>query len=331
MTVSVYPSASEKIHPSLGRAIDIAAAFRTEPPPLDWTLPGLVSGTVGVLVAPGGIGKSMLMLQTAMSIAAGRDLFAIWGSGGAATPIMRGPVLIVAAEDTRDVLERRLHDIGKELSPEDQAAVCARLRLHVSHGRRFSLAQQSPDGLAETEAVRELENCIEAMPEKPRLIVIDTLNRCLGSANENTAADMGFVLSVVERICGRYGCAALIVHHATKSSATSGGGQAQSASRGSSAITDNARCQFNLSTLSRDQARDFQITCDVEMKSWVRLDLTKANYCAPRATSWLHRGENGVLRGAPFPAPQALPTGKARGARAALAAPTAANDNAVWE
>jgi len=41
-------------------AIDILHAFENEPPPLDFVLPGLLAGTVGAMVSPGGAGQDKI-------------------------------------------------------------------------------------------------------------------------------------------------------------------------------------------------------------------------------------------------------------------------------
>ena len=47
-------------------AIDILAAMQNKPEPLNFVLPGLVRGTVGAIVSPGGAGKSAFALQLTM-------------------------------------------------------------------------------------------------------------------------------------------------------------------------------------------------------------------------------------------------------------------------
>uniref|UniRef100_UPI0040460506 AAA family ATPase n=1 Tax=Providencia xihuensis TaxID=3342830 RepID=UPI0040460506 len=75
-------------------AIEIMFAFTNEPPSFDYVLPNMVAGTVGAIVAPGGVGKSMLALQLAVQIAGGPDLL---GMG----ELMTGHVAYLPAEDPR--------------------------------------------------------------------------------------------------------------------------------------------------------------------------------------------------------------------------------------
>ena len=84
-------------------AIDILQAFEETPPPLDFVLPGLLAGTVGGIVSPGGAGKSMLALELAILVATGRDLSGF--SGGVQRHT--GKVVFLAAEDPADALRHR--------------------------------------------------------------------------------------------------------------------------------------------------------------------------------------------------------------------------------
>lgn len=54
--------------------VDLANCFETEPPPLDFLIPGFLSGDVGALVSPGGSGKSFLALNIAVATSTGHDL-----------------------------------------------------------------------------------------------------------------------------------------------------------------------------------------------------------------------------------------------------------------
>ena len=71
-------------------------------PARDWVLENcLPLGKVGLLVAPGGTGKSQLILQLGYAIATGLGKYTPWKPGKA------GQVLIICAEDEEDELHRR--------------------------------------------------------------------------------------------------------------------------------------------------------------------------------------------------------------------------------
>lgn len=285
-----------------GLLLDVDHAFRNRPAELDFVLPGLVSGTVGTLVSPGGVGKSILALESAMSIAAGQDLFSLWSLNGR-QPIHQGKVVIVAVEDPALVLQQRVHTLGLHLSEEDRQAISRNLQILPAFGLGFTITQIGEVGLQQSLVMAAFHKWLVACVEKPRLVVFDTLNRCLGGASENSSSDMSLVMTTVEQMCRSTGCAALIVHHANKAAATSGNGHSQFAIRGSSAITDNSRFQANLSVMSEASAKSRGITDEVERLKWVRFDVSKANYAPPIGALWLRRDQGGALWGA-LPPPE---------------------------
>ncbi len=60
------------------------------------------------MAGPGGVSKSTLALQVALSIRAGRDIWHLW-SDGAAVP--DGDVLILSLEDDEQVVHNKLVDL----------------------------------------------------------------------------------------------------------------------------------------------------------------------------------------------------------------------------
>ena len=276
--------------PLLGvQKINIRSAFGTHPAPLDFVLPGLLSGTVGVVVSPGGTGKSYLMLESAVGIGIGRDFNNLWGQ----TPHM-GKVVYIAGEDPEEVITRRLYTIGQyinDMSEEDFAV--DHVEVLPVYGRGFTIAAQVPNGgITPSESWIKFEEYLVKNPA--RLVILDTFNRLLGGISENDSGAMGAVLSIIEKTCRKTGAAVVLVHHTNKAS-MNGGASDQQAARGSSAITDNARWQVNLSTMDRDEAAARGIEDDEERRKWVRLDLSKVNYGPPISERWLRKGEFGEL------------------------------------
>lgn len=267
--------------------MDIMATLSEPPPVLKFIIPGLLEGTMGVLVSPGGAGKSMLSTQIALSVAAGQDF---WGVLGEHPPINR--VLMVNAEDPAVILARRLHSL-KDSNPRAlDASSIANLRIKAVHGKNWSVgtwdgsAFTPSDGLAILRA--ELKEYV------PGLLIFDTLNRVLAGISENDNAALGRIISEVEEVCAETKTASLILHHTSKATALGGMGDAQQAARGASAITDNARWQTNLITMDVKEAEERGVSAE-DRRSWVRMCVTKVNYAAAPPDRWLHRGASGVL------------------------------------
>jgi len=75
----------------------------------------------------------------------------------------------------------------------------------------------------------DVEGFIEALQElqdRPVLIVIDTLARCLDGGDENTARDMGKVITGCDRIRRATGASVVLVHHSGKNGETERGSSA---------------------------------------------------------------------------------------------------------
>ena len=83
-------------------------AATTNPPTLEFILPGFIPGTVAGLVSPGGTGKSFFALELACAVAGGQaaNLLSLPVTG-------EGPVLYLAAEDPPEILHKRLHHIAR--------------------------------------------------------------------------------------------------------------------------------------------------------------------------------------------------------------------------
>lgn len=76
---------------------------------------------------------------------------------------------------------------------------------------------------------------------KPKLIIFDTLARCMVGGDENSAKDMGRFIDACERVRRRTGATILVVHHTGKSGASE---------RGSSAL--RAACDMMLEVTNDD-------------------------------------------------------------------------------
>jgi hypothetical protein len=291
--------APEKVAPvPLGlNYLDLDAVLGQEPPPLDFVLPGILSGTLGVLVSPGGAGKSMLALGLASCVAAGRSLWNLLPADPCA-----GTALLVSAEDPSAILAHRLHAMmnlaggGDALKAEEFRK---RLRIKALHGTGFTLGTwNTSQGFSSSAAFDALRAEVEEM--RPRLIIIDTLNRVLGGIPENDNGAIGRIVSELEAMVAPVRAACLVLHHVSKGAARDGQGDEQQAARGAGAITDNARWQTNLVGMTREEAEKRGIT-DEERSRWVRWTNPKSNYAPRQPERWLKRERGGVLVGAEPP------------------------------
>ncbi|MHB8166555.1 MAG: helicase RepA family protein [Sulfuricella sp.] len=261
--------------------IDILSAFQTEPPALDFVWPGLLSGTVGGLVSPGGAGKSFWALEAAMGVAApGGDLLELSPQGS-------GRVMYLAAEDPEPVLRHRLHAIGKHRNQAAREQIAENLSLIPILGQRLDLMDK-----------RHLAWVVE-QGEGARLIVLDTLSR-VHRLDENSNSDMAQLVSGLEHIAVTTGAAVLFLHHTSKGSAQNGQLDQQQAARGASSLVDNARWAGFIAKMTEDESKKLSNRVDRQPIGdrrgfFVRFGVSKQNYGLPQADGWYERHDGGVL------------------------------------
>ena len=161
--------------------------FDADPLPLDFVLPGLIRKSVGVLVAAGSTGKSFLAVEACMTIAAGKDIFGLFGGG----EITAGPVAYVALEDPLDVFWHRIHGIGKYLkgsvSEDDYKRIRGGLNnihLHSLYGRGYR--PMTADDLTASAHFAQTVERVKA--QGARLVVVDTYSRFLAGHSESDNA-----------------------------------------------------------------------------------------------------------------------------------------------
>jgi RecA-family ATPase len=258
-------------------SINILQAFEETPPPLDFVLPGLLAGTVGGVISPGGAGKSMLALELSILVATGFDLSGFGGDAKRPT----GKVAFLAAEDPADAIRHRLHALGQHLNMDLREQFAQEFEIEPLTGMQIDIDR--PDWL----------QFVESMAADKRLIFLDTLRR-FHELDENDSGQMAHLVGILEGIARRTGCAIVFLHHASKSAAINGQGDMQQASRGSSVLVDNIRWQMYLAGASKEEARTLDI--DEELRGYfVRTGVSKQNYGPPAADIWMRRSDGGVL------------------------------------
>lgn len=167
---------------------------RAEPP--QWIVKGLIpdNALVGVF-GPGGSYKSFLTLDLALAVATGQ---AEWGGREVRKP---GPVVIVQGEGRLD---------NRALAWQQN---------HVPIGDRMAMIPGID--LSDADDVRDVALQIKQAADEvwfapPRLIIIDTLGRASGAADENSSKDMGRIVQHCDALRTSFGCTVILVHHTPK-------------------------------------------------------------------------------------------------------------------
>jgi RecA-family ATPase len=260
------------------KTVNILDCLDTEPPLLDFVLPGLVAGTVGALVSPGGAGKSFLALQIALQVATGVDSLE-WKLA-----LPQGRVLYLASEDPESALKRRVHALGEFVPAEARKRLVENLALQVPEGLQDQADLLSPS----------TEHRLAEIASGYRLVILDTLRR-FHSGNENDAGAMAHLVSSLEALAFTAKTTVLFLHHTSKSSAMNATADEQQASRGSSVLVDNIRWQSYLVTMTEKEAKHHGVH-PADRKRHVRFGVSKQNYSAPFEDIWFLRHPHGVLR-----------------------------------
>jgi regulatory protein RepA len=262
---------------------DWKKAFATEPKARDYVLPGLISGTVGSIVSPGGQGKSMLALMLSCLVGGGIDLLELG-------TFPMGNAVYLSAEDDADTLDERIFHIGSKLH-SGQRENC------IEGVTTVDLTRCDPD-LINGEHAAAWRKAIEEAATGARLLILDTL-RNFHSSDENNSTAMSQLMGYLRGIAARTRCTILFLHHTNKSAAINGQGDIQQASRGSSVLTDNIRWQAYLAGMTSEESEKFTNeygqTIGEDKGYYVRFGISKQNYGSPFTERWFKRSKGGVL------------------------------------
>lgn len=220
-------------------------------------------------IAPGGTGKSSLVIAECLAMASGKALLGEQTRGG---PIR---VWYHNQEDPTDELQRRVHAaaLHHKLTNDD---LDDRLMMTGSDSPRIVVATGGKDGIKINEHVI---NRIFAMirEHKVDVFVIDPyVSTHRVSENDNNLTEA--VLSIWRTIAERTGCAIGIVHHTRKM----GSGQTESSvedARGAGALIAAARVARVMNRMSKATASSYGID-DGEWR-YIRVDNGKANFAPP--------------------------------------------------
>lgn len=222
-----YAPTMAKLHP----VVSFTRADLVEFRPTEWLIDGwLVRNTLAGLVGPSGSGKSFLAIDWACRIATGRPWF-----GGR---VHRGGVFYLAGEG-RQGLRKRV------------AAWESHFETPIA-GAPLYLADSLPFLCEPSQAIGTID-AIEALSDElmfncggaePALVVIDTVARAMGGANENSAEHMGQLVRAMDWVRERWRSTVLAVHHT--------GHEAGDRARGSSAFRAALDSEFVLKPSDAD-------------------------------------------------------------------------------
>ena len=235
--------------------------------PYDWIMKGrYLPGYYTVTIAPGGAGKSRLVLAEAISIVTGAQLTHN-------EVIKTGPVYLYTAEDPYEEIDRRIGAVRKHFGITSEQL--KDLYFQSGYDEPICFAKQGERG-----SVIVNEPLVSAMIERIKalkciLVILDPMVE-LHELPENESK-MAVMVQVFRRISKESGAALSIVHH-TKKGITEAGDM--DSARGSSTLVYGARLAHTLLTMTEKEGKTFGIT-NGKHKWYSRIDNAKGNYVAP--------------------------------------------------
>ena len=174
--------------PQMGRKTDwtVGELYRTELSAPVWVVAELLPAGLASLAGRPKMGKSLLALQLAAAVALGRAFLGY--------KVEAGPVLLLALEDSPQRLQERLQ------------------RLQVTESAPMQFYTEWP--ALDAGGLWELQQCVPEM--RPRLVVIDTLSRALGTSGGKRGDPVGETLTALQRLAHEQSCCVLTVDHHRK-------------------------------------------------------------------------------------------------------------------
>jgi hypothetical protein len=227
---------------------------------------------VAVLIAPGGMGKTTLMLFEAIHIALGMPLYGM-------TVRKPGTALIITAEDSREMLIARLRAIAQDmmLSERDIETVMQRVRISDVSGSGFRLTEVKGDVVRPGNGIDQIIEACRAI--QPVLIVVDpAVSFGVGESRVNDA-EQGLV-EAARKLRRALNCCVRYIHHSGKQNARDRAVD-QYAGRGGSAFADGARMVHVLQSLTPDEWHNETGQSLAPGETGLRLARPKMSYCAP--------------------------------------------------
>jgi len=251
-------------------------------PEIDFCLPNLLAGTVGIVAASAGIGKTSLLMQMGGAVAAGipvaRDLLP--------APAKTGRVVFLAMEDPYPILMRRAHYFVRSLAAQGYGEETVKQLEQNFHF--YSLKGSAPTILSDTTLSTNAIDQLESFARDARLLILDPI-RNFHHCDEQHFGRMSLLFSVLMTLAVTSGCTVLFSHHVDQPSVCSGLGEPEGA-QGSSAFINATRWVVNMNGMSLGEAAHFGVALEGR-RDYVRVAFTKSNYGAPTPARWLKRSE----------------------------------------
>lgn len=238
--------------------------FAVKPTPLACTLrrrtmrqesaylePYLLRGDVAAIVGQGGVGKTQMALQLALSVATGAPVF-----DGMPSPDEPSRALVLLGETSDDRLRRRLWPLRERLATMSPDRL-SNFESAALRGRECAFIEPKGyrEGWRTTTFFRKLHARLERESKRRPygLIVLEPASRFAGPEAETDNAAATAFIAALEQLTQLPGEPTVLVCHHVNKGAVKADGKAtlfdQTAARGSSAFVDGCRWVANMAEL----------------------------------------------------------------------------------
>lgn len=238
--------------------------FSAAPPPRQWLLERddietnghtrqgvLALGKVGLLIAAGGVGKTMALTQLAIAVAVGGKWLGTFHA-----PSSGGRVLLALAEEDAEEIRRRVYNAAccMQLTDVQRKLASERIVALPLAGTSVALTESDGKNTVESTTLTALRTRLQNSGEWS-LIILDPLSRFAVGAETDNAAATRFI-EAAESLTKSPGTpTVLIAHHTNKISRADEDNDSVADSRGVSGLTDGVRWAARLTRLDDNVAR----------------------------------------------------------------------------
>lgn len=236
---------------------------------------------VATMAAPGGTGKTTLVLHELAHIALGRPLYGL-------EVLQQGWCLFVTAEDTREILIARLREImgAMELTDTERRIVQSCVRPWDVTGD-FARLVMARDGNIEPTALAD--QIVKTYRDEPPAVVVFDPAISFGAGESFVNDNEQGLISAARRIRRSLPCCVRFIAHTGKANAR-GKTLDQYSSRGGSALSDGARMVAVLQSWQPGDDRKPPAGCIFTPGSSITiLARPKLSYAAPQPLIWIRR------------------------------------------